>query len=127
MTLTQDERRAVAGALAAAEHDRSPIAPLSQTWPAIDVVDAYEIQLAQMRDKLAAGRAIRGHKVGLSARAMQQMMGVDEPDYGHLLDDMFERESSTLDASRYIQPMIEVEPAFVLRRRLVDHGSDLSG
>ena len=87
--LTDDIRREAADALAAAERDRKPIDPLTQRFPAIDVVDAYEIQLLQVRDKIAAGRRVRGHKVGLSSKAMQAMMNVDEPDYGHLLDDMF--------------------------------------
>jgi 2-keto-4-pentenoate hydratase len=122
MTLTLEEREAAAGALATAERDRSAIAPLSQTFPAIDVVDAYEIQLAQIRDKLAAGRTIRGHKVGLSARAMQQMMGVDEPDYGHLLDDMFVFEGTSIPAADFCHPRVEIEVAFVLGQRLAGPG-----
>jgi 2-keto-4-pentenoate hydratase len=117
-----EEREAAAGALASAERDRFPIRPLSQTWPAIDVVDAYEIQLVQIRNKLAAGRSIRGHKVGLSARAMQQMMGVNEPDYGHLLDDMFVFEGGTIPAADFCYPRVEVEVAFVLGRRLAGPG-----
>jgi 2-keto-4-pentenoate hydratase len=122
VTLSADERQAAAGALATAERCRSAIPPLSQTWPAIDVVDAYEIQLLQIGDKLAAGRTVRGHKVGLSARAMQQMMGVDEPDYGHLLDDMFVYEGSAIPAADFCYPRVEVEVAFVLRQRLAGPG-----
>jgi 2-keto-4-pentenoate hydratase len=122
VSLSDDERQAAAGALATAERGRAPIAPLSQTWPDIDVVDAYEIQLAQIRDKLAAGRTVRGHKVGLSARAMQQMMGVDEPDYGHLLDDMFVLEGSAIPAADFCDPRVEVEVAFVLGKGLTGPG-----
>lgn len=61
-----------------------------------------------------------GHKVGLSSLAMQQMMGVDEPDYGHLLDDMQVFEDRPVDTLRYCFPRVEVEVAFVL-------GKDLPG
>jgi len=118
--LTDTERRAAADALAEAERTRIPIDPLSNRWAAIDVVDAYEIQLANIADRLKAGAIVRGHKVGLSSRAMQSMMGVDEPDYGHLLDDMFFFEGDAVPAGRYLYPRVEVEVGFVL-------GAPLSG
>jgi 2-keto-4-pentenoate hydratase len=118
--LTDSERRAAADVLAEAERTRIPVDPLSQRWPAIDVVDAYEIQLANISDRLKAGALVRGHKVGLSSRAMQTMMGVDEPDYGHLLDDMFCFEGDAVPAGRYLYPRVEVEVGFVL-------GAPLSG
>ena len=116
--LTDAQRAAAADALATAEADRSPIDPLTATYPDIDVVDAYEIQLLNINRRVAAGAAIRGHKVGLTAKAMQQMLGVTEPDYGHLLDDMFVFENSTVAVDRYIYPRIEVEVGFVLGERL---------
>ena len=82
---TRDE---LAADLAQAERSREPIAPLTAAHPDIDVVDAYEIQLINIRQRVAEGARVLGHKVGLSSKAMQQMMGVDEPDYGHLLDEM---------------------------------------
>ena len=81
-------RDALAADLAQAERSREPIAPLTAGHPDIDVVDAYEIQLINIRQRVAEGARVVGHKVGLSSLAMQQMMGVDEPDYGHLLDEM---------------------------------------
>ncbi len=86
--LSDDVRRTVADALRDAEVERAPIPPLRDTWPDIDVVDSYEIQLLNIRRRLEAGARVNGHKVGLSSKAMQEMMGVDEPDYGHLLSDM---------------------------------------
>jgi 2-keto-4-pentenoate hydratase len=118
--LTDTERRAAADTLAEAERTRIPIDPLTGRWPAIDVVDAYEIQLANIADRLKTGAVVRGHKVGLSSRAMQTMMGVDEPDYGHLLDDMFCFEGDAVPAGRYLLPRVEVEVGFVL-------GAPLSG
>lgn len=118
LVLTDAQRQAAADALATAAADRAPIDPLTTTYPDIDVVDAYEIQLTNIRRRLAAGAAIRGHKVGLSAKAMQQMLGVDEPDYGHLLDDMFVFEGFDLPIADYCQPRVEVEVGFVLAEPL---------
>jgi 2-keto-4-pentenoate hydratase len=115
--LTTQNREAAAALLRAAEHDRVPIKPLVELYPEIDVVDAYEIQLLNIRHR---NRDVVGHKVGLSSLAMQQMMGVDEPDYGHLLDDM--QLTGTADASAYLYPRVEVEIAFLLARDLPGEG-----
>jgi len=112
--LSDDLRRTVADALRDAERDRSPIPPLRETWPEIDVVDSYEIQLLNIRRRLEAGARVNGHKVGLSSKAMQEMMGVDEPDYGHLLSDMKLSEFVPIKAAEYCYPRVEVEVAFVL-------------
>ncbi|MGH3520113.1 MAG: 2-keto-4-pentenoate hydratase [Haloechinothrix sp.] len=109
-----DQRRRAADLLREAELHRAPIDPLSGTFPDIDVVDAYEIQLANIRHRLHAGSRVVGHKVGLSSLAMQRMMGVDEPDYGHLLSDMALDESVPIAMDRYCRPRIEVEVGFVL-------------
>jgi 2-keto-4-pentenoate hydratase len=115
--LTIQSREAAAELLRVAERDRVPIKPLVELYPGIDVVDAYEIQLLNVRHR---NRDVIGHKVGLSSLAMQQMMGVDEPDYGHLLDDM--QLAGTADASAYLYPRVEVEIAFLLARDLPGEG-----
>jgi 2-keto-4-pentenoate hydratase len=112
---TRDE---LAADLAQAERSREPIAPLTAVHPEIDVVDAYEIQLINIRQRVAEGARILGHKVGLSSLAIQQMMGVDEPDYGHLLDEMQLFEDTPVKASRYLYPRVEVEVAFLLNADL---------
>jgi 2-keto-4-pentenoate hydratase len=119
--LSDDVRRTVADALREAELERAPIPPLRETWPAIDVVDSYEIQLLNIRRRLEAGARVNGHKVGLSSIAMQEMMGVDEPDYGHLLSDM-DCSGSPVPASRYCYPRVEVEVAFILGETLPGQG-----
>ena len=81
-------RDELAADLAQAERSRVPITPLTDGYADIDVVDAYEIQLINIRQRVAEGARVIGHKVGLSSEAMQKMMNVDEPDYGHLLDEM---------------------------------------
>jgi 2-keto-4-pentenoate hydratase len=122
VTLDQTQRATVAGLLWAADQDRAPIDPLTDSFPGIDVVDAYEIQLINIRRRLAAGAQVRGHKVGLSSPVMQQMMGVDEPDYGHLLDTMVLFQDSPIAASRYCYPRIEVEIGYVLGDSLPGEG-----
>ncbi|MDX6265400.1 MAG: 2-keto-4-pentenoate hydratase, partial [Frankiales bacterium] len=120
MGLTDAQRHQAAEALRTAEATQVAIAPLLQTCPGIDVVDAYEIQLLNIRRRLAAGATVHGHKVGLSSKAMQEMMGVDEPDYGHLLSDMVYTEESPIPTHSFLIPRVEVEVGFVL-------GDDLPG
>ena len=112
---TRDE---LAADLAEAERSRVPIAPLTDRNHTIDVVDAYEIQLINIRQRVAEGARVVGHKVGLSSKAMQQMMGVDEPDYGHLLDEMQAFEDTPVKAGSYLYPRVEVEVGFVLAEDL---------
>ncbi len=112
--LTVAIRDELAADLAQAERSREPIAPLTARYPEIDVVDAYEIQLINIRQRVAEGARVLGHKVGLSSLAMQQMMGVDEPDYGHLLDEMQVFEDTPVKAGRYLYPRVEVEVGFIL-------------
>ncbi|WP_406813905.1 2-keto-4-pentenoate hydratase [Mycobacterium sp. M23085] len=116
---TRDE---LAADLAQAERSREPIAPLTAAYPDIDVVDAYEIQLINIRQRVAEGARVLGHKVGLSSKAIQQMMGVDEPDYGHLLDEMQLFEDVPVKANRYLYPRVEVEVGFVLNADLPGAG-----
>ncbi|MFI6167493.1 2-keto-4-pentenoate hydratase [Nocardia sp. NPDC051052] len=118
--LSDTVRTALADELELAERDRVAIDPLVARHPDIDVVDAYEIQLINIRRRLDTGARIVGHKVGLSSKAMQQMMGVDEPDYGHLLAEMEVYEDVPVEADRYLFPRVEVEVGFVL-------GADLPG
>jgi 2-keto-4-pentenoate hydratase len=120
LSLTDGQRDEVAELLRIAEQTRVAVPPIIQTHPGIDVVDAYEIQLRNIRRRVAAGARIVGHKVGLSSLAMQQMMGVSESDYGHLLDDMVLTEDTSIEASRFLLPRVEVEVGFVL-------GEDLPG
>ena len=120
--LDQTQRATAAEWLWAADRDRAPIEPLTGTYPGIDVVDAYEIQLINIQRRLAAGAHVRGHKVGLSSPVMQQMMGVDEPDYGHLLDTMVLSQDAPILADRYCYPRIEVEIGYVLGSSLPGEG-----
>lgn len=108
----------VADALSVAEHTRVPIGRLSVAYPWMDAEDSYRIQLLNINRRVGDGATVRGHKVGLSSRTMQRMMNVDEPDYGHLLSDMFVAENTAIDVSALCAPRVEVEIAFVLDRAL---------
>ncbi|MEU4647194.1 2-keto-4-pentenoate hydratase [Nocardia fluminea] len=118
--LTTGMRTELAAELARAELDRVAVSPIADRYPGIDVVDAYEVQLLNIRRRLDDGGKVVGHKVGLSSKAMQQMMGVDEPDYGHLLADMEVFEDIPVDTSKFLLPRVEVEVGFIL-------GADLPG
>ena len=120
--LSSEVRERLAADLAEAERSRVPISPLTDGHPDIDVVDAYEIQLINIRRKVAEGAKVIGHKVGLSSKAMQQMMNVDEPDYGHLLDVMQVFEDKPVKSADYLYPRVEVEVGFVLAEDLPGAG-----
>ncbi len=112
--LSDAQRLSAAHLLRNAEHGRAPIDPLTTVFPGIDVVDAYEIALINIRARREAGETVYGHKVGLSSEVMQKMMGVDEPDYGHLLSSMVYAEGTPIDTARFCYPRIEVEIGYVL-------------
>ena len=78
----------IASALEHAEMSCTPLAPLSETHPMLTPTEAYAIQSAWFATKLALGARLVGHKIGLTSQAMQQQMGVNQPDYGFLLDTM---------------------------------------
>ena len=105
-----------------AEQSRMPLPPLSQEYPTLTPAQAYAIQSAWLDLKLARGTRIIGRKIGLTSRAMQELLGVDQPDYGFLLDSMVVASGSTLSRSDFLLPRIEPEIAFWLARGLKGPG-----
>ena len=101
-----------------AEQTRKRIRPFSARFDDMLIDDAYRINQSWVDLKLARGRSVYGHKIGLTSRAMQQAAGITEPDYGTLLDDMVFEQGSDVPCSRFITPKVEIELAFVLGRRL---------
>jgi 2-keto-4-pentenoate hydratase len=114
VNLTTKQHEAMAQALLGAERDTSPIDPFTVTHPDANIEDSYRIAQLVTALKVSAGRTIKGHKVGLTSKAMQQMSGATEPDYGTLTDDWFVPEGSTVDMTRLNRPLVEMEIAFVL-------------
>jgi 2-keto-4-pentenoate hydratase len=107
-----------AAQLAQAEATQVGIDPLTVTDAEITVDEAYYIQLENIKKKLSEGQKIVGKKIGLTSVAVQKMLGVDEPDYGHLLDSMVVENGGTIDCETMLQPKIEGEIAFVLKKDL---------
>ena len=117
-TLDSASIAAAAAALDRAEKTRQQLGQLSLAHPDMTIADAYAVQSAWVELKLDQGRSVRGHKIGLTSRAMQQSSQIDEPDYGVLLDDMFFAGEAVIPPQRFIVPRVEVELAFVLAQRL---------
>jgi 2-oxo-hept-3-ene-1,7-dioate hydratase len=122
--MNEEQIRGAAEALDRAEKARKQIRALSLEHPDMTVEDAYAIQKTWVEIKVAGGRKIKGHKIGLTSRAMQQSMQINEPDYGTLLDDMFFEDGSDIVASDFLDPRLEVELAFILGERL--EGEDVT-
>lgn len=108
----------LAAELDTAERQRQQIAQISPRFPAITLDDAYAIQRCWVENKIAAGRVVKGHKIGLTSRAMQVSSQIEEPDYGVLLDDMFFTQGGDIPIERFIVPRLEVELAFILAQPL---------
>lgn len=122
MRITEEAKRALAEALYWAEVRGEPIEPLTDRYPGLTVREAYEIQLLVLERKLREGGRVVGKKIGLTSPAMQQLLGVDQPDYGHLLEGMAVPSGGVIERGRLIQPRIEGEIAFLLGRDVVGPG-----
>jgi 2-oxo-hept-3-ene-1,7-dioate hydratase len=118
MALTRDDISGAAHRLHQAENSRTQIRQLSLDYPAITIADAYAIQKAWVDIKVAEGRVIKGHKIGLTSKAMQSALNIDEPDSGVLFDDMFFADGGVVPSDRFIATRVEAELAFVISKRL---------
>jgi 2-keto-4-pentenoate hydratase len=103
-----------ARALYDARRDRVPIDPFTDADPGLTMADGYAVQAELTRLLLADGDRTLGYKVGLTSKPMQLMIGVDSPDYGPVLSSTYYRDGDEVPLSRFIQPRIEAEIAFVL-------------
>ena len=118
MPLSADDIRVAAERLHQAEQTRKQIRQLSLDHPGITLDDAYAIQKAWVAIKVAEGRVVRGHKIGLTSKAMQSALNIDEPDSGVLLDDMFFADGGLVPSDRFIGTRVEAELAFIMKHRL---------
>jgi 2-oxo-hept-3-ene-1,7-dioate hydratase len=118
MSLTQEGINHAARRLFEAEKNRTQIRQLSIEHPGMTIGEAYAIQKALVALKVAAGGIVRGHKIGLTSKAMQSALNIDEPDSGVLLDDMFFSDGGIVPADRFIATRVEAELAFVIKHRL---------
>jgi 2-oxo-hept-3-ene-1,7-dioate hydratase len=116
--MTPDDHARAAVDLLRAEESGQQIALLTLAHPEMTMDDAYAVQAALTRAKLAAGRKVIGWKIGLTSKAMQYALNIDIPDSGILFDDMAFASGATVPAGRFIQPRIEAEIAFVMKDAL---------
>ncbi len=108
----------VAKMLFEAQENARGIRPVIELVPGLTVEDAYKIQMINIKKRIESGRRIVGEKIGLTSLAMQKLLGVNEPDYGIILDDMLFSSGKELDSSRMVSPKVEGEIAFLLREEL---------
>ncbi|QFY63218.1 2-oxo-hepta-3-ene-1,7-dioic acid hydratase (plasmid) [Rhizobium grahamii] len=116
--LTAAEIEAAAESLDQAERSRTQMGLLSLKHPDMTMDDAYAVQGAWVTKKIAAGRKVIGWKIGLTSKAMQYALNINIPDSGVLLDDMVFEDGATVPKDRFIQPRVEAEIAFVMKRSL---------
>jgi len=109
---------AVAAGLRRARIDAQPVAPVREQLGRGGIAAAYAVQEAITCADLAEGRRLVGRKIGLTSKAVQRQLGVDQPDYGMLFADMNREEQTPIDLSELIAPRIEAEIAFVMGRAL---------
>lgn len=104
----------IAQSLKTAEKSCVAIDQISRDNTDLNVDDAYKIQLINIDKELAEGKKVTGKKIGLTSLAVQNMLGVNTPDFGHLLDSM-EVKNNTILINTMLQPKVEGEIAFILK------------
>lgn len=109
-----------AGALYGARASRVQIPRISRSFGITDALDAYRVQEVNTRRHIAEGRRVVGRKIGLTSKAVQAQIGVDQPDFGTLWHDLAFGEGEEVPLDRFIQPKVEIEIAFVAGRRMDD-------
>ncbi|MGZ5277454.1 MAG: 2-oxo-hept-4-ene-1,7-dioate hydratase [Caldimonas sp.] len=124
--LAQTTIDALAAELHDAEKRRVQLRHFSKRHLEMTIADGYAIQRAWLALKLAEGRVVKGRKIGLTSRAMQQASQITEPDHAPLLDNMFFDAGGDLPLDRFIAPRVEVELAFILARPLRGPGVTLA-
>ncbi|WP_306316085.1 2-keto-4-pentenoate hydratase [Mycobacterium ostraviense] len=118
MTLLSTMIGQAAALLATADANAAPIGPLTVRYPGMDVADAYAIQQVNLARRLSDGRSLAGHKIGLTSEPMQTLLGVDQPDFGYILDDMVLPAGSAVARTRLCAPRVEPEVVFLLGKPL---------
>jgi len=120
--LTPDQIVQEARELYRAEKEKSVLRPFTEKYSKIAPEESYRIQLALIEMKKGDGAKVVGKKIGLTSKAMQKMLNVDQPDYGHILDHMVLTDGASFRIGELIQPKIEPEIAFILDRELKGPG-----
>ncbi len=122
MSLTQAEINSLGNQLHEAWENASQIPPITDITPDISIDEAYETQLVVIGKRVKAGETVVGKKIGLTAKVVMNMLGVDQPDFGHLMSGMEFKNSESLPIKKFCQPKGEGEIAFVLKKDLFGPG-----
>jgi 2-oxo-hept-3-ene-1,7-dioate hydratase len=123
--LPQDIIASLARQLYEARKTRTQLRHFSKQFPEMTIEDGYAIQREWVKLEIADGRTIKGRKIGLTSRAMQQASQITEPDFAPLMDDMFFEAGGDIPVNRFIAPRVEVELAFILDTPLKGPGVTL--
>ena len=122
MNLSEKQINDLVNQLHQAWENASQIPPITDSVPKITVEEAYQIQLKLMAKRIAEGEAVVGKKIGITAKVVMKMLGVDQPDFGHLMSGMEFQESQSLPFNKFCQPKGEGEIAFLLKKDLTGPG-----
>jgi 2-oxopent-4-enoate/cis-2-oxohex-4-enoate hydratase len=122
MNLSEKQINDLVNQLHQAWENASQIPPITDSLPKITVEEAYQIQLKLMAKRIAEGEAVVGKKIGITAKVVMKMLGVDQPDFGHLMSGMEFQESQSLPFNKFCQPKGEGEIAFLLKKDLTGPG-----
>lgn len=120
--LIDDDRNTIAVAIYRGIQNTTPLPLLTKSYPEIELEDSYHIQNKVVTMFEQAGSQARGYKIGLTSRAIQDLVGGKDPNFGRLLDHMFVEENSELDRSNWLTPVAECELGFVLKDQLAGPG-----
>lgn len=118
--LSEREIEEIAESLFKRERERKTMSPLTEKYPGITIEDSYKIQSSVLKRK--KNEKVVGKKIGLTSKPMQDLLGVNEPDYGYITDKMVIPEGDPVNISELIQPKIEGEIAFVFGKKLKGPG-----
>ena len=115
-----DKVKSLANHLWSATESHQGVEPVIKLEPNLTTEEAYSVQIYNIDRQLETGKKIVGKKIGLTSKAMQDSLGVDEPDYGHLLSDMvIEKDNPVITTDQVLQPRVEGELAFILKKDLM--------
>jgi len=122
MPLSETIINTIALELIAAEKNLRPIEEISRNYPGMTIDDAYAVQFRTIEEKVKSGAAVVGRKIGLTSKAMQALIGIDEPDAGIIVDSKVFREGEAIPANTMMAPRIEAEIGFLLKEDLKGPG-----
>lgn len=113
--MTNSKLKEIAKSIKDAEINIKAIDSISKRFPELEITDAYNIQLINVNEEISSSKKVTGKKIGLTSLAMQDLLGVDQPDFGHLMDSM-EVVNNTVERDKMLLPKVEGEIAFVLKK-----------